>query len=363
MAANASSKPLGRDTLIGAFAFLEHQESSELPPVIACFGSDDFLRQQSFQHALALGKLDASTLRTFEGEDAQWRDLNDELATRSLFDLDGKRAARVRNADPFVSKHREALERWVEHPAGGATLFLDLRSLAANTNLYKRIKKQGWLIATGDPKDAELADWLLRWAKSHHSLSLTRTQANVLVDRIGPICGLIDCELAKLALFADQQGLVSDARVDELVGGWRTQTVWELGDFIAEGKINDAMQQVDKLVMAGQQVVGIAAQLSWSLRRYGTAARIIEQSERLGRKPMLQQALQQAGFRTYELTKAEQRLRRIGRGRARDLLSWLLDLELQLKGSHSSEDRARLALETLLLKLADYPATSSRIAP
>lgn len=363
MAAKTSSKPPGNDAIISAFAFLERTDSAILPSVVACFGPDDFLRQKSLQHAIVLGGIDGSTIRTFEGDETQWRDLHDELATRSLFDLDGKRAARVRNADSFVSKNRDALERWLDRPPSGATLLLDLRTLAANTNLYKKIKKLGWGIATGEPKDAELSGWIVRWGKTHHALVLSPPQANVLVDRIGPICGLIDCELAKLSLFADRQGAVSDARVDELVGGWRTQTVWSLADALAEGKIQLALQQIDKLIMAGQSVIGIAAQLSWSLRRYGTAARIIEQTERKGEKPVLQQALERAGFRTYELAKAEERLRRIGRARARKLLPWLLDLELQLKGSHSQEDRARLALESFLLRLADHPNPSPRIKP
>jgi DNA polymerase-3 subunit delta len=239
---------------------------------------------------------------------------------------------------------------------------LDLQTLAANTNLYKKIKKNGWLVSAGDVKDAELSGWIVRWGKKEHGISLTRPQANVLVDRIGPICGLIDCELAKLALFAESKGTVSDARVDELVGGWRTQTVWNLAESIADGKINHALRQIDKLIMAGQSVFGIAAQLSWSLRRYGIATRYIEQLERRGQKTSLQNALATAGFRGHELSKAESSIRRLGRPRARELLSWLLELELQLKGSHSNEERGRLALETFLLKLTDHPQPSPRIA-
>jgi DNA polymerase-3 subunit delta len=359
MAVKSNSKSAGNDQVMTAFDFLDRAEAAPLPAVVASFGPDDFLRRRVLHHAIAVGGLDESTLRTFEGDEAQWRDVHDELATRSLFDTEGKRGAKLRNADGFVSKNRDALERWIERPAEGSTLLLDLRTLPATTNLYKGIKKRGWLISTTEPKDAELTEWILRWAKNHHSLYLSRPQANVLVDRIGPVCGLIDCELAKLALFADHQGAVSDARVEELVGGWRTQTVWNLADAIAEGKIEEALRNIDKLIMAGQSIFGIAAQLSWSMRRYGTAARIVEQMERAGQRPVLQQALERAGFRPYELAKAEHRLRRIGRARARELLSWLLELELQLKGSHSQEDRGRLALETFLFRLADLGTPSA----
>jgi DNA polymerase-3 subunit delta len=73
----------------------------------------------------------------------------------------------------------------------------------------------------------------------------------------------------------------------------------------------------------------------------------------LGQRVVFSQILEKAGFRPYEVGKAEARLRRIGRSRAKELLSWLVELELQLKGSHSGEDRARLALEAFLLKLSD----------
>jgi DNA polymerase-3 subunit delta len=357
----SSKEPKG-EGVVTAFQFLDRTQQAELPVVVAAFGPDDFLRRRALHHAIALGGLDETTIRTFEGDEAQWRDVHDELATRSLFDTEGRRAAKLRGGDGFVSANRDALERWLNKATVGSTLLLDLRTLASNTNLYKQIRKVGWLISAAEVKDAELLDWILCWGQKRHSLYLTRPQGEVLVDRIGPVCGLIDCELAKLALFANAQGGVSDDRVHEVVGGWRTQTVWNLADWVAEAKIDQALEAIDKLVMAGQSAFGIAAQLSWSLRRYGTAAHLIEQMERMGQRPNLQQALERAGFRPFDIAKAEIRLRTIGRGRAKELLSWLVELEMQLKGSHSNEDRARQALESFLLRLCNFKPTPVRNA-
>jgi DNA polymerase-3 subunit delta len=63
-------------------------------------------------------------------------------------------------------------------------------------------------------------------------------------------------------------------------------------------------------------------------------------------------ALEKAGFNRFDLAKAEARLRRIGRVRAKELLNDLVRLELQLKGSHSNEHRARFVLESLIVSLA-----------
>lgn len=362
MAAKASASSKAADSkaegVPHAFAFLEQKEPKALPNVVICFGPDDFLRRRSAMHALELGGVERDLIRTLEGDEAEWREVHDELATRSLFDMDGTKVVRIRNGDKLVTKHRESIERWLESNSTGSCMLLEVQTLPANTRVYKLAKQQGWLIACSEAKDNELQAWVVRWAKAQHGLHLSKSQAEILVQRIGSVCGLIDCELAKLALLADAKGSVSDEKVTELVGGWRTQTVWVLADAVAEGHVESALEAMDKLFMAGQSAFGVAAQLSWSIRRYGVAACLVEQMERMGFQPSLAQALERAGFRSFELSKAEQRLRRIGRHRAKELLSWLVELELQLKGSHGNEDRARLALELFLLQLADLrPAT------
>ncbi|MFM7977045.1 MAG: hypothetical protein ACKO8U_18400, partial [Pirellula sp.] len=96
--------------------------------------------------------------------------------------------------------------------------------------------------------------------------------------------------------------------------------------------------------------VGLAAQMSWSLRRYGVAATWFDQQKRTGNEgSSLYDALSQAGFR-FDLAKEETRLKRISWNRAKEILVWLVELEKQLKGSHSQEDRARMALESFLFR-------------
>ena len=343
-----------------AFEFLESEIALPLPTVVACFGSDDFLRRTAIQHFTSAPGIDSETIRSFDGETDQWRDVHDEIATRSLFDDGGTKIAIVRNGDKFVTKSREQLERWTDQSAADTCLILEVQTLAATTSLYKLIAKKGKLVkctppqksSWGNPPDEKaIQKWVITWASARHDLILTEKQSALVVDRIGGVCGLIDCEIAKLALFADSDRKVPDKRVAELVGGWRTQTAWELSDAIAEGKVAVAIEQLDKLLTAGQNAVGLMAQLSWSLRRYGLAAKLVEQSERVESRITLSVALERAGFNRFDVEKAETRLKRIGRPRAKEMLAWLVDLELKLKGSHSNEHRARLALETLIMKL------------
>ena len=360
MAAKTPGKPKS-EGLVHAFEHLAQDSPKELPPVVIAIGPDDFLRRASIDHTLKLGGIDPMNISRFDGQDAQWRDVNDELSTQGLFDSGGPKAAFIRKADPFLTAYREQLERWIEQAALGSTLLLDLQTLPSNQRVYKLAQSKGLLIGTAEAKGAEFTSWITQWGISKHKVHLTASQAGVIADRIGYACGLIDCELAKLALFADSNGAdsngadsigkVSDARVDELVGGWRTQTVWKLSEAVAEGRIAEAIEGIDKLIMSGQTAVGIAAQMSWSLRRYGLAAAWSEQQKRFGaQSPMLAEALSRDGFRPYDLGKEENRLKKMGWNRAKDILTWLVELEKELKGSHSQEDRARMALESFIFR-------------
>ncbi len=328
-------------------------DSTQVPPVAISFGADEYFRREVIEHMIELLKLDPLSVSRFDGTDSNWVDVHDELSTQSLFDLGGPKAAYVRKADDFLSKNREAIEKWIERGPSGAILFLDLQSLPSTQKVHRLALKNGWIIGDKEPTPSQLQKWIAFWGKERHGMSLSAAQINVIIDRIGFVGGLIDCELAKLALFRTETGEVSDARVDELVGGWRTQTVWQLTDWVADGEIGKAIEELDKLIMAGQSPTGIAAQMSWSLRRYGVAAYAIEQSERIApNRPDLARGLTIGGFRSFELEKATKRLMRIGRVRAKKLLSWLLELEIELKGTHSQDDRSRIALEEFMLRLA-----------
>ncbi len=352
------------EAITHAIEFLASSVKRDLPAVVIAIGPDDFLRRESIEHALHLGGADPMSVARFEGDEAQWRDVNDELSTQSLFDTGGPKVAYIRKADSFVSppkenekktvssgtSNREKVEHWIEQSTPGSTLLLDMQTLPSNTRLYRIAQSKGFLIGTAEVKSNELLAWIRHWGNHKHKIDLTDKQAALIADRIGYVCGLIDCELAKLALFADSQGKVSDARIDELVGGWRTQTIWKLTDAVTEGRIAEAIEGVDKLIMSGQSAVGLAAQMSWSLRRYGVAATWFDQQKRTGNEgSSLYDALSQAGFR-FDLAKEETRLKRISWNRAKEILVWLVELEKQLKGSHSQEDRARMALESFLFR-------------
>ncbi len=341
-------------TLIHAFELLT-QPASEVPDVAAMFGSDATLRSWVLQSLVSEGDV-----TQFEGESTRWSDLRDDLATASLFDMSGKRTIVVRGADKFLSEHRPEVEKYLAKPGAASRLILELDSLASNTRVYKGLLKSHLLVACGSSTDAKLGvtaasrrKFLTGYVAKRHNTSLAKSAADALVDMMGDDIGMLDTEIAKLSLYLEPGETIDEELVREVVAGWQGKTVWQITDAIAAGDAAEALRQLDKLMSGGQRPIALLPQIAWSLRRLGMATAVVEHRERCGRKWQLEETLSSAGVnRPADAKRAKTQLQALGRSRAKQLLPWLLDADLRLKGTHSAEGRDRFLLEQLVMKLA-----------
>jgi DNA polymerase III subunit delta len=329
-------------------------QPEKYPPLAVCvvFGDEPFLKRQSLLalRAAVLGSDEGDfSFSTFEGRAAELRDVLDELATVAMFG-GGKRLVVVEEADEFVTRYRAQLEDYTTHPATTGMLVLDLKSFPANTRLYKLVAAGGLLIDCNCPAGAALTRWLCQWAKQQHRVQLLQAASELLVETVGPELGLLDQELAKLAVSTDGSNKITPELVSRSVGGWRAKTAWEMLDAALDGNPRAALEQLDRLLASGEQPIGVLAQISFSLRRLAAATRLILQAEATGRRLPLGQALEQAGIRSFLMQKTERQLRRLGRHRGAQLYRWLLEADLDLKGASALSPR--LVLERLLARLA-----------
>lgn len=351
---------------IHAFEFLDASPNQRpaISSVTVISGAETFLAQLVLKEIKAAEGSDAFASH-FDGSSAEWRDVKDELRTASLFDSGG-RLVIVEAADDFISSYRSELEAYATNPSATSKLLLGPRSFPGNTRLAKIVAESGLHILCGLPEKgttrkvvdhSRLADWLVRHAKRAHRLSIDKTLTQEIVEIVGDHLGLLDQELAKLAVYVgDAKATKQD--ITEIVGGWRTRTTWDLMDAIAEQKAADALQQLSRLLVGGEQPQMISGALAWWFRRFAVATQHVEWQERQGKKANLEEALLASGFRKFppeSFQAAQMQLRRLGRSRAQRLFRDLLAVDLKLKGSHAAPDRARRVLETLIVELCMTP--------
>ncbi len=372
-----------------AIEYLGQPDKYPPKPVCVAFGDDLFLRRQvllGLRHAV-LGSDDGDfSLTSFEGRTAEFREVVEELTTMAMFG--GQRLVVVENADAgartrtrtstateerpngaaddsadeaaddsgdkagsgFVARYREQLEDYVARPGHSGVLVLDVKSWPSTTRLYKAVDARGLAVDCSAPKGAALGSWLRTWAKQIHHAQLAPDAGELLVEMIGPELGLLDQELAKLALMAGNDKKITSEMVHRMGGGWRAKTTWDMLDLALDGKAAEALRQIDRLLASGDASLKLLAQISASLRRLAAATRLILQSEAAGRRIGVGPALQQTGIKPYFLKKTEAQLRRLGRQRGSQLYRWLLEADLDLKGD--SQMPPRLILERLIVRLA-----------
>lgn len=348
------------------FDFLNAATEASLPNFVVVYGDEPFLKTLAMEKLRReiVGAGEDYPFATFDGSTAEWRDVMDEVATVSLFGGGNRRLAVVDEADKFVTAYRSRLEDYAAKPASSGILLLNVSTWPSNTRLYKTLDKTGLQIDCSAPQksvgkrsavdEGRVVKWLTTTAKETHGMKLQPMAAQLLLELVGIEFGLLNQDLAKLALFTDQGGEVTAEMVRDIVGGWKTKTMWEVLDLVCDGNSGEALKQLDHLLQAGENPLALFGQIAWSLRRFAAATRIFERAEREGRRMPLSAALEQAGFRRWPrgaMENAERQLKQMGRDRAGQLYRWLLEADLALKLSHSTPERARLVLELLFARL------------
>jgi DNA polymerase-3 subunit delta len=363
--AKAAGKSASKRTA-GALEFLEAPDRFSVDGVCAVTGDETFLKSEVLAalRRLVLGGDDAEfSLTTLAGREAQLRDVTDALSTASLFG-DGRRLVVVEDADTYVTQYRAELEDLVARPSKGGVLVLDVKTWPANTRLAKAVASHGLTIQCAAPKERELKSWLISRAKTQHQVRLDAAAVDELFDLVPPEAGIVVQELSKLVLLAGEKRVIDAELVRENVGGWRTRATWDMVDAAADGRAAEALSQLDRLIASGEKPQGLLPQMASTLRRFATATELIEAGEAEKRRLPPREALAQAGVLPFKLSSAERQLRHIGRQRAKQIIEWLLAADLAMKSYNSSDDRARIELERLIVRLAaNSVGQTSRSAP
>lgn len=339
-------------TNVAALDFLAHVADHPAKSVCVVFGDDAYLKRQvvsSIRQSVLTSDDAELSLWKADGSDAELRDVLDELSTVSMFG--GGRVVIVEDADPFVTRFRSELEDYVRKPKACGILLLVVSTWAANTKLYKLVADSGLQIDCKTPGTAAVAKWLNATAK-RHGARLAGGASDQLLEMIGTDLGLLDQEVSKLSLIAGPGGEITPEMVKDTVGGWRARTGWEMLDAACEGRSADALEQLDRLILAGEHPIAILGQIAYTLRMLARATRLYIAAQGTRQPLKLSEALTQAGCRPHVLRQVEPRLMRLGRARGGQLYRWLLEADLAMKGVSSAPARARLVLEKLIVRIA-----------
>lgn len=328
-----------------ATAFLKKPDQKPPGPMVAMFGAERFLKLRALKALCSVvlnSEDDELGLTKFPGPTSDFPTVMDELRTLSMFG--DRRVVLIEEADEFVTKHRAALEKYIEKPAKKAVLVLDVKTWPANTRLAKKVVELGLDLDCSALKQADLLKWLAEHSQAAYGKKLTRDAAQAMIELRGLELGHLDQELAKLAAYAGDLKEIDRTSVIKLVGGWKAETTWSMLDAVRDGHVDQAFHLLDKLLMAGEHPLRLLGSVQWTFRPLGRATEASRQGQNLT------EALTEAGVRPMSHGPVTQYLKRIGRPRAERMFQMLLSADRDLKGASQLPDR--VIMERLLWQLS-----------
>lgn len=327
-----------------AFTFLESAGKSKPRPVYVLAGDEAFLKREvrATLEKLLIGDADpAFAVSAIPGERGEWPAIRSELDTLPF--LSPRRVVVVESADAFVTKYRPALEKYVAEPSQVGTLVLDVKSWPSNTKLAKLVPDYA-TINCKSPSEPKLVSWSRERARSAYGKSFDADAAGWLVQLAGTEMGVLDQELAKLAVYVGDTKAIMREDVDRLVGRSRNADTFAIFDAIAAGRSGDALAILERLIEQGEDPLALLGAFSWQLRQLGQVNRYLKS----GLTPAA--AIDRAEVKPFNRGRVDGLLRHLGRRRLDMLYDWLLEADLGMKGS--SQLPPRLTLERLVVNLA-----------
>src|SRR4051812_22635307 len=309
-----------------ALTFLDKPAKAKPQPLYLLAGDEAFLKRQILDalEKLLLGDAAPAFAWTTLPVTADWSTVRAELDTLPF--LSPRRVVAVEQADPFVTRYRAALEKYVGQPSASGTLILDVKTWPANTKLAKLVPEAATL-ACKSPRPDRLAAWCTTWAKARHGKRLDADAAGWLVELVGNEMGLLDQEIAKLAVYVGDAPAITRADVDALVGHSRAAETFKIFDAIGAGRPAEALAILHRLFEQKEEPLKLLGAFSWQLRRLAK----VSQYARQGRS--LPAAMEAAGVQPFARAGVEQQIRHLGLRRLGRLYDWLLEADLEMKSS------------------------------
>ena len=245
------------------------KKASDIKDVYAVFGADAFRKREAVQaicHAIMEGGGGQDGPTRLDGAEVDLATVLDEVRTYSL--LGGRRIVVVEEADPLITRHRQALERYCAAPVDSGTLILVCNSLPANTRLYKTIVKTGLVIKCVPLKGKALIDWVAQRCAAEYGKELDSRAAWLLRETVGTSLGALDAELNKLSTYVRDRNQISAADVEALVGQHREADIFGITDAMASGNTAQALARWERVLATDRAAPARAiGGLAWGIRR------------------------------------------------------------------------------------------------
>jgi len=238
-------------------------------PLYSCLGEESYLSAQAIDllRAATVGPDDAFNFHRF---DAGPGVVNDVVAAASTLPAFASwRMVVLTRTEAVPAAEQDVLLGYLESPSPTTCLVLTAAKADQRRKLFSSLLERAVQINCQPLFERELPAWVAGQA-SAMGLTLTADTAHALVEQTGASLHALLNELEKLRAHAQSgqaPGTITPDALAELTAHGRTHSVFELTDAAGERRLADALIAVHRLLVNGEQPVGLVALLTRHLRR------------------------------------------------------------------------------------------------
>ncbi|WP_407447760.1 DNA polymerase III subunit delta [Fibrobacter sp.] len=322
--------------------------------IVALIGKDQFskdIRIEKFiADALGERKDDPLSKQILYATDTNIPSIAEAVMTAcdSVSMFSPEQAVVVRKAEALKADDTKALAKWLGH-GPQCKLLLDFETLAANTELYKALKKAGEIEKEYDePKSYKMADWIASVIPSHFKKAIDKDACQYLAEALGTDTKLACEEVEKILLFQPDCKKIDLELVKTMVVSQRKIVAYEINDYFGMRDGKAYAKKLNEMFNNGVQAVQIVASL------YYYAVDLMNFSALLAKGMTPKDAAAELGKNDFIFNvkgKAPECARRWGKPLLCRVIRRLADLDFEIKsGKCSTRISQELALAALVVR-------------
>jgi DNA polymerase-3 subunit delta len=249
-----------------------------IQPVYVLVGSDGFLldayRREIVETVLA-GADPQTSLASYDAS-AELASVLDAL--RTLPFLAPRRLVMIRDADAFVSAHREALEEYLQSPVGTASLVMMVSSFPKNTRLAKLVAKVGTIYDCKAPDTSKLDGWIGKSA-GKRGKKVAPEAVQLLTQWVGGDLAQLDQEIEKLSLYVGDRDTITLEDVGRVVSAGGAAEAFALPNALTIGNAGKALDALGSMLTTRGEEFKTLGMIGWHLRRAIRAQQLLAQGQ------------------------------------------------------------------------------------
>ncbi|UJS17448.1 MAG: DNA polymerase III subunit delta [Candidatus Jettenia sp.] len=257
-----------------------HQCKDKIFPIYVVFGDEEFFIRETLSSLKAhlLKDTDPTiSLVEFKGDEVAGGIIFDELRTMPFFASRNK-VVIVEEADSFVEKNKQVLERYVQAPASHSQLILVCDKWDKRIKLATLVDKAGILVECKKLKDHQLPNWIITRTKQYKK-TVTTKAAQMVAENVGNNLAILDKHIEKLSIYLGDRTAIDEKDVEALVGIDRNRTIFELTDAVAQRNVTLALKTLSQMLIHGEDSVKIISLLAWQMKRLWRAKQMLNKGE------------------------------------------------------------------------------------